>query len=229
MKIIVFDTGPIISLTTNNLLGLLTNLRKKYKGSFYITNAIRRELIERPLETKKFKFEALQVLRCIHSNILEVFESKELKKKTLHLLELANKSFSAKGEFIQISHFAEISGLAAAVLSDAQAFVVDERNTRLLIEDPETLKKILSKKLHTNISVNKKNLNEFREMTKKIKLIRSVELVTIAYELGLLNKYLVNIPQPKKTLLESVLWGVKLNGCSVSDREIDEIVRIEVR
>jgi len=29
--------------------------------------------------------------------------------------------------------------------------------------------------------------------------------------------------------LEAVLWGVKLNGCSVSDREIEEIVRMEVK
>ncbi len=81
MKVIVFDTGPIISLTTNNLLGLLTNLKEKYKGSFYITGAIRRELIERPLETKKFKFEALQVIRCVGADVLEVSDSKELRNK----------------------------------------------------------------------------------------------------------------------------------------------------
>ncbi len=229
MKVIVFDTGPIISLTTNNLLGLLTNLREKYKGSFYITSSIRRELIERPLETKKFKFEALQVLRCIHANVLEVFDSKELRKKTLHLLDLANKCFRADGRFIQIAHYAEISGVMAAVLNKAEAFVVDERNTRLLIEDPISLKEILSRKLHTGISVDRKNLNEFRDMTQGVKLIRSVELVSVAYELGLLNKYLVNVPNPKKTLLEAVLWGVKLNGCSVSEREIRDIVRIEVK
>ncbi len=60
-------------------------------------------------------------------------------------------------------------------------------------------------------------------------MIRSVELVSVAYELGLLNKYLVDVPNPKKTLLEAVLWGVKLNGCSVSEREIAEIVRVEVK
>ena len=229
MKVIVFDTGPIISLTTNNLLGLLTNLKEHYTGSFYITNSIRKELIERPLDTKKFKFEALQVLRCIHADVLEVFDSKELRKKTFHLLDLANKCFSCRGEFIQIVHFAEISGIAAAILNNAEAFVVDERNTRLLIEDPMRLKDILSKKLHVSINVNKKDLNEFRDITKGIKLIRSVELVSVAYELGLLDKYLVNVPNPKKTLLEAVLWGVKLNGCSVSDREIEEIVRMEVK
>lgn len=229
MKVIVFDSGPIISLTINNLLGLLTNLKEKYKGSFYITDAIRKELIERPLETKKFKFEALQVLRSINSGVLEVFNSKELRKKTFHLLDLANKCFKADGNYIQIVHFAEMSGIAAAILNNSEAFVVDERNTRLLIEDPIRLKKILSKKLHTKISVDKKDLDEFRNITKGVKLIRSVELVAIAYELGLLNKYLVNVPNPKKTLLEAVLWGVKLNGCSVSEKEIDEIVRMEFK
>lgn len=229
MKSIVFDAGPIISLTTNNLLGLLTNLKDNYKGNFYVTNSIKRELVERPLETKKFKFEALQVLRCVGANVLEVYENKELKKKTLHLLDLANKCFKANGNFMRIVHFAEISGVAAVVLNNAEAFVVDERNTRLLIEDPLRLKEILSRRLHTNISVEKDNLNEFRKITKNVKLIRSVELVSVAYELGLLDKYLVNIPNAKRTLLEAVLWGVKLNGCSVSEREIKEIVRAEVK
>ena len=229
MKSIVFDTGPVISLTTNNLLGLLNGLKEKYKGNFYITEAVKRELVERPLMTKKFKFEALQVLRSINAGVLEIFDSKELRKKTFHLLDLANKCFSAQGNFIQIVHFAEISGVVVSILNDSEAFVVDERNMRLLIEDPDKLKEILGNKLHTNVSVNKNNLSEFRAITKKIRLIRSVELVTVAYELGLLDKYLVNIPQPDKTLLDAVLWGVKLNGCSVSEREIEEIIKTEVK
>jgi hypothetical protein len=229
MKTIVFDTGPIISLTTNNLLGLLTNLKEKFSGSFLITDAVRRELIERPLETKKFKFEALQVLRSLHSGVLEVYNAGQLKQKSLHLLELANQCFSCNGNFLQIAHFAEMSGLALYLINDADAFAVDERNTRLLIEDPLRLKEILSKRLHSNISVNNKVLGEFKKVTHSVKLLRSIELVTVAYELGLLDKYLVNIPQARKTLLEAVLWGVKLNGCSVSENEIEEIIRIETR
>ncbi len=229
MKVMVFDTGPIISLTTNNLLGLLTNLKERYRGSFYITDSVRRELVERPLDTKRFKFEALQVLRCINAGVLEIYSSEELRKSTLHLIDLANSSFSAKGAFIQIVHFAEMSGLAASAINKAEAFVVDERNTRLLMEDPMRLREILGKRLHTSISVSKDNLDEFRKLTKEIKLIRSVELVSVAYELGLLDKYLVNIPEPKRTLLEAVLWGVKMNGCSVSENEIEDIVRMEVK
>lgn len=229
MKIVVFDTGPIISLTTNNLLGLLSGLKEKYKGNFYITPSIRRELIERPLDTKKFKFEALQVLRCIHSGILEVYSGEELRKKTFRLLDLANRCFLVKGEFVRIVHFAEISGIAAAILNDAEAFVVDERNTRLLIEDPKSLQETLSRRLHMKVNADKNNLNEFKKMVKGVRLIRSVELVTIAYEKGLLNKYIVNVPNARKTLLEAVLWGVKLNGCSVSEREIKDIVGFELK
>ncbi len=229
MKVIVFDTGPIISLTTNNLLGLLKNLKEKYRGSFYITNSIRKELIERPLKTKKFKFEALQVLRGIRTGVLEIYSSDELRKKTFHLLDLANRCFMVKGEYVRIVHFAEISGIAATLLNDAEAFVVDERNTRLLIEDPKKLQEILGRRLHTKVDVDKGSLNEFSKLVKGVKLIRSVELVTIAYEKGLLDKYIVDVPSPRKTLLEAVLWGVKLNGCSVSEREIRDIVGIEVK
>ena len=104
---------------------------------------------------------------------------------------------------------------------------MDERTIRLLIEDPKKLEHILEHRLHTKVYVEGKNLRKFRDFTKNIKLIRSVELVTLAYELGLLDKYIPNLPGGKKTLLESLLWGVKLDGCSVSKREIGQIMRIE--
>ncbi|HZX44265.1 MAG TPA: hypothetical protein VFF28_01135 [Candidatus Nanoarchaeia archaeon] len=226
MKAIVFDSGPVISLTVNNLLGLLTSLKERYNGCFSITDSVRKELIERPLETKKFKFEALQVLRCIKFDVLTVHESP--RDLTIKLLDLANKAYIAKGNCVQVVHYAEMSSLAAAILNEADAFVVDERNTRLLLEEPERLAEILSRRLHTEIKVNKKNLDELRRLAKGIRLIRSVELITVSFEMGLLDKYVVDIPNARKTLLEAVLWGVKLNGCSVSEEEIDEILKIEI-
>ena len=226
MKAIVFDSGPVISLTVNNLLGLLTSLKERYNGCFSITDSVRKELIERPLETKKFKFEALQVLRCIKFDVLTVHESP--RDLTIKLLDLANKAYIAKGNCVQVVHYAEMSSLAAAILNEADAFVVDERNTRLLLEEPERLAEILSRRLHTEKKVNKKNLDELRRLAKGIRLIRSVELITVSFEMGLLDKYVVDIPNARKTLLEAVLWGVKLNGCSVSEEEIDEILKIEI-
>ena len=227
MKSIVFDAGPVISLTTNNLLWLLEELKKKYKGEFYLAEAAKKELIDMPLETKKFKFEALQVLRCINEDILKIIQNSELEEETISLINLANNCFNARGNWLRLVHYADMAGLSACIRLNADAFVVDERTARLLVENPDRLVSILKNTLHTDIKTNQSNLEEFRRRTKNIKLIRSVELVAVAYEQGLLNKYLPNIPDAKRTLLESVLWGVKLNGCAVSREEIEQIIRLE--
>jgi hypothetical protein len=204
MKSIVFDAGPVISFTTNNLLWLLEKLKQKFRGEFYITSGVHYELIRRPLETKKFKFEALQVERLVEKKVLSVLKDETIESKSKELLNLANST------------------------RNPDAIVVDERITRLLIENPEGLKSLLERRLHTKVTVDKNKLNSFKEITRHVSLIRSVELVAIAYELGLLNEYLVNVPNAKRELLESVLWGVKLNGCSVSEEEINQIMNIEL-
>ncbi len=227
MRSIVFDAGPVISLTMNNLLWLLKSLRSRYKGDFYIPKSIENELIGRPLKTKRFKFEALQVLQYLNKDIIKVVDNEKIKKTTLDLLDLANNCFKARGNWIRIVHYGEMEGVAACLHLNSDAFVVDERTTRTLIENPKREIDILKRTLHVEIKVNEENLKKFREMTKDIKIIRSVELVTIAYELGLLNEFLPNIKDAKQTLLDSVLWGVKLDGCAVSKREIEQILKME--
>ena len=130
---------------------------------------------------------------------------------------------------MNLLHDAEVSVVALYLQKNADAFVVDEKTTRLLIENPNKLHNILKHNLHTKVEENKDNIKQFRKLTRSVKMIRSVELVTIAYEKGLLEKYLTHIPEAKKTLLESVLWGVKLNGCAVSKREIEQILKMEIK
>jgi hypothetical protein len=229
MNAIIFDAGPFISLTLNNLLNLVKPLEKKFNGAFYISKAVRGELVEKPITTKKFEFEALQVLNYIEKGIIKVIDNKEIDDKSVKLLDLANHIFKAKDNFMQVVHYGEISAVAACLYLDSNVLVVDERTLRLLIEDPKKLKNILEHKLHTRIEVNSENLKRFTEEVKNIKLIRSIELVTLAYEFGLLEQYVPNRPDGNKILLESVLWGVKLDGCSVSKREIEQIMRLELK
>lgn len=227
MKSIVFDAGPVISLTMNNLLWIFKSLESKYKGEFYISNAVKNELIDKPLKIKRFKFEALQVLQYLNKDIIKIVDNERIKKTTLELLDLANNCFKARGNWIQVVHYGEMEGIAACLYLNSDAFVVDERTTRTLIENPKREIDILKRTLHVDIKVNEENLKKFREMTKNIKIIRSVELVTIAYELGLLNEFLPNMENAKEILLDSVLWGVKLDGCAVSKREIEQILKME--
>ena len=74
MKTIVFDSGPIISLAMKNLLWTLEPLKKEFGGEFYIPYGVKKELIDKPLQGKKYKFEALQVLRLINLGSLKVNE-----------------------------------------------------------------------------------------------------------------------------------------------------------
>jgi len=228
MKKIVFDTGPIISLAINNLLWILEPLRKQMKGEFYITPLVKYELVDKPLETKKFKFEALQVLQIIRSGILKVVHNNEIQMETAALINTTNKCFKAHGSWITIMHTGEIECVAAVRSLTADALVADERTVRLLIENPIKLRKRLQSKLHTNVQTNTKNLEEIKKSVKGIRLIRSVELVTIAYKLGILDKFLTEKKNSKHTLLEGLLWGMKLNGCAVSEQEVEEILRTEL-
>jgi predicted nucleic acid-binding protein len=232
MRCLVFDAGPIISLTMNNLLWLLEQLKSRYVGEFYISRTVKDELIDRPLQTKKFKFEALQVLQYVTNDVLKVVGDDNIKEKAIQLLELANHSFMARGQYVNIVHFGEMEALAAALLLHADALVVDERTTRYLIDKPEMLVKRMEQKLHTHVEIDRLSLQRLKELVKGIKVIRSVELVAVAFEKGLLDLYITEkekgmMPDIRKNLLESVLWTVKLNGCAVAESEINDILRFE--
>jgi hypothetical protein len=90
---------------------------------------------------------------------------------------------------------------------------VDERTTRVMIESPEALKKIMEKKLHTEIKVN---LSEIKKL-KSFKFIRSSELIYIAYKHGLLDY------KKDKSVLDAMLYSVKFHGTAISSKEIEDI------
>ena len=46
MNDLFFDTSSIISLATNNLLSVLEELKKKFKGDFVISDAVRKESLD---------------------------------------------------------------------------------------------------------------------------------------------------------------------------------------
>lgn len=225
---LVFDTGPIISLALNNLLGILPALQRQFNGPFLIPPSVKRELVDRPIESRKFKFEALQVLSAIERGTLTVADVTAIRAQTLTLIDTANRAFAVRGSNLQIVHLAEMEALALAIARAAPALVVDERTTRLLVESPKLLQRILERKLDARITVNAAALREFQQLAKGVRFLRSTELAVIAYELGLLDPYVLKIPEARKQLLQGVLWGLKLAGCGIPQREIDTIVGMEL-
>lgn len=229
MKSIIFDTGPVITLAMNNLLWLLEPLKRISNADFLMTDLVKQELVDNPLNrTKRFKFEALQVLHYIENGTFTVIPG-GMNQKTGELMSLANSCFSAFGHDMRIVHDAEMSSISLFIEKKSDAFVVDEKTTRLLIENPGKLHNILKHNLHSSVGINKANVRRFQALAKDVRMIRSAELAIIAYEKGLLDRYLPNMPDGRKELLESVLWGVKLGGSAITRSEIDQVVRMETR
>lgn len=227
-RALIFDTGPIISLTTNNLLWILRELKKEFRGDFFITQKVKRELVDTPIEIKRFKFEALQILKCIDDGILAVLPEKQFRQQTRKLLEIANHSLRADGSWLKLCHPAELEVVAAAVSRNADAVVIDERTTRLLFEDPAQLAALLERKLEHRIIPDKSNITELKKMTADMRFIRSTELALVAYERGILDSLVTSFPQARKHLLQGMLWGMKLRGCAIRIEEIDAAVNIEL-
>ncbi|MFT4309366.1 MAG: hypothetical protein ACMXYL_02685 [Candidatus Woesearchaeota archaeon] len=236
---LIFDTGPIITFAITSILPNIMGLKEYYNGDFIIPKSVEKELIDRPLATKKFRLEALQVLHQIQGGAFKVYDSRRVQKLTREIMGIANSTFKAKGNWIRIVSHAEVSVLASAIELHSNTIVVDERTMRLLVEEPCKVGVILEKKLHTPVDVNKKNIRILEDMTRNINVIRSSELALVAYEKGLLDDYIINskelvksgithhkVERPEKLLAEALLWAIKLNGCSISKREILEAVKI---
>ena len=222
MKTLVFDTSSVISIVANDLLWVLKPLKQIFWGEFYIPTSVKFELIDKPFTTKMFKLESIMINKSITEGDFLVNNPLNVDDLLIHI----NSIYSVKEKILHIVDRGEVEALALVLRVQAAAYVVDERTMRLLIENPYTLRRILERKLHIKVDINKKLLKEFSEIVKGVKVIRSTELLIIAYEKGLLNKF-VTVGSTEIDLLDGLLWGLKLRGCSISSDEISEITKFE--
>lgn len=229
-KMLILDSGPLISLTTNNLLWTIKVLSQKTGVQMAIGPAVKEELVDKPLKTKKFELEAFQVVRHIQEGTLKVLNAPD-SKLVYDVLNVCNNTFEAKGNPIKIVHYAEIEAIMVAKELGTNHVAIDERTARMLIEDPEGLKNLLESRLHTKIKVNQKNLKNIKQMFKNIKVIRSTEMMLVAYKMGFFNeniqfmKSVGPIPKNKvnSAFVDGLLWGLKIRGTAISRQEIDQL------
>ena len=223
---IIFDASTLISLSMNGLLDELKKLKSVFKGKFLITHEVKYEVIDRPMNVKRFELEALRVKKLLDEGVLELPESLEIKQndiasKTKSFLNIANSMFIGSRGEIKLIHAGEASCLALSrILLDKKVphvIAIDERTTRMLGEKPEKLKELLQRKMHTRVKLVKSDFKYFRGF----RFIRSAELLYVSWKKGL-----VEIKDGKK-VLDALLWAVKFKGCSISGDEIREILRIK--
>jgi len=223
-KALIFDAGAIISLAMNGLFEELKSLKSVFKGKFIITQEVKYEIIDRPINIKKFELEALRLKQLFDEGVFEMpssfgIKDAEITKKSKEFLEVANRTFFSRDREIKLLDMGETSCLALSRMLDEKKIdnilAVDERTLRMLVEKPENLDKLLSGKLHTSVTMDKKNFKFFEGF----KIIRSAELVYIAHQKGL-------IKIKDKIVLDALLYAVKFKGCAISGDEIKEIKKL---
>jgi hypothetical protein len=223
MKYLIFDAGPIISLTMNGMLGVIEKMRKEFPGIlFVITPAVRKEIVDRPMKIKKYKLEAMQVRDMIERGVFtmssKVVSDSKLKKEGQRILARANGVLRSTntGEKIPIVHDGEASCLAFARLCGGEnLIVIDERTTRMLSEAPKGLEKMMERKLHMPLDATLSLLDGMKDF----RFIRSAELLFVAWKRGLVGGR-------KKEWLDALLYGVKFKGCAISSGEVEGMKRL---
>jgi len=175
MKGIALDAGPVISLSTSGLSWILRELKEKTGIPFFITPNVKKELFDRPIFIKRFEIKAIQTLDMISKGYIKIIYVNP--KIVNEFDQLVNNCFFAHGKPIKILHSGEIEAVCAVLEHNLNALVIDERTTRLLIEDNKYLHHILSSRLHTYIEVNKSNIERISKITRGLKIIRSTELI----------------------------------------------------
>jgi len=236
MKYLVFDAGPIISLTLNGMLPVIEKLKGVFDGEFILTPAVKREVVDRPMKIKKFKLEALQVADLIARGVFkmsgDVVSNQKLDKETKKILKSANGVLrsTATGEKIAIIQEGEAACLAFVRLCKGEAvIVIDERTTRMLTEAPQNLESMMEGKLHTPLD----STLSLIEGWKNFKFIRSAELLYVAWKKDLILPQLDSSRhrtgrgnERNKELLDALLYGVKFKGCAISSVEIEEMKKL---
>jgi len=222
MKALIFDSSSLINLTMNGLIEILIELKKIFNGKLIITQHVKYETIDRQSSIRKYELGSLQIKKLLDTNILEMpsslgIQEQEIKETTKEILSKVNSSYYAK-EFMHIIDEGEASCLATSLIANKKKIenliVIDERTTRMIVENPENLRKLFESKLHSRII-----LQENFDYLKNTKFIRSAELLFVAYKKGL-------IKLGKENVLQALLYASKYKGCAISEEEIREIEKM---
>lgn len=223
-KVITFDSSTLINFAMNGMIQEFIELKKIFNGKFLITQEVKAEIIDRPMEIKRFELEALRLKGLLDDKILEMpsslgLDENKISQMTKEITNTANNTFFGNKNAIHIIDLGEASCIAVSKLLNQKGvnnvISADERTIRVLSEKPENALTLLQRKLHTSITADRKNYDVF----KGFKFIRSSELIYIAYKRGI-------VKLKNGRVLDALLYAVKFNGCSISDEEISDIKRL---
>lgn len=221
MHKIVFDSSSIISISDKCFINLIKKMAANDNVEFVIPQEVYDETVSVPMKIKKFELNAIRIKDAIDQGYFTIAKpSPKVGKTTEKISALVNCiAFSGK-KCLKLVHRGELETLALCKELGASALVIDERTTRLLVEDPMGLRGFLQHRYQKEIEIADEKIHDLKEFLGDLEIIRSVELIALAYDLGLFEGEI----SPNKKSLEAALYAMKFAGCAVSFEEIKQFL-----
>ncbi len=219
--IAIFDASSLISMSQSCIINLLGELKQGDKNTFVVPESVYDEVVKRPLTIRRFELNAVRLQNVIDRGWLEIRNlDKEHLEFAREIDEKANQILFLRGKPIKLIQRGEIDALALTRQLGSNLLVIDERTTRTIIESPKKLKSLMERRRKTRLFLRTENSNALRNMFADLNIVRSIELVALAFERNLLGG---ELPRNKQAL-EAALYAVKYAGCAISHDEIDQFL-----
>jgi len=214
----ICDSSTLISLAETGTLDALAFLKQNAGARFFVPPAVIFESIQRPEEITAFAFSAFKIEKALDQGTLERLPSKRAPAKTKDILRHSNNVFSVNRQPLKIIQTGEAEALAAYEEMQAKAILVDEKTTRLFIEDPALLQQSLEQEYRGNVKRNDDALNSLKKLLNGMNCIRSTEILAIAFEKG----YFEGFKKNEEKAFHAALYAVRKAGCSITTHELLE-------
>ena len=211
----VFDSGPLINLANNCLLGVLDTI----PAEMYIPPAVYREVYGYPSTKRMYAWSASLINEVVGKRILLRTLSARERSLVEHLDHLLNSLFYSSRGPIRIVHPGELEAIVLASEMD-KVVAIDERTMRLIVEDVDALRRRLSSKIHAWVKIDKSKLSEVQSTLQDLLVVRSVDLVAYAYDKGYFSSY-----KNPSSALRAALYALKYGGCAVAEDEIERFLK----
>lgn len=216
MSRIVCDASSLISLSDNCLLWVLQSVG----AEFLVPAAVKAELVDQPLRSRKFELKALRIKEFITRGAVRLADEDGVKEHAMEITRLANALFKYGSHNVRILHEGESESIALVKKLGTDALMIDERTTRLLIEDLEGLKSYIQHRTGFDLKMNNQVARDIRNQLEGTSVIRSSELLAYAFEKGALDEL------GGLGALHASLYGLKFSGCAITSDEIEEYVKM---
>ncbi len=220
-KTIVCDSSSLISLAETCNLGVLAFLQDKFDADFVIPSGVQREIVERPRKIGRFSYSAARLNHLLNEGVLRVVSNASVSSEAEKIMETANSLFSAEKP-LRIIQQGEAECLALLSPLQAKALLIDEKTTRLLMEDPKKLFSLM-KAEHGETKANEKAMASFQKQF-DFPAMRSTELVSFAAQNGFFETY----EPDDNEVFHASIYALRYAGCSISQKEIDDYQKIKI-